>query len=258
MFVALWFALAPQAWADPQFPKLTGRVVDAANVIPADEEARLTQKLAALEQNSHRQLVVATVPDLGGYDISDYGYQLGRSWGIGQKGQNNGTILLVAPNERKVRIEVGYGLEPIITDGLSFIIINQNIIPRFKAGDIPGGIEAGTDALVKQLTLPADQAQKIAAQADQARGDQGGGVSIGTVIFILFVIFFFVLPILRSMGGGGRRSSGWGGPIVWLPGGFGGDDDDRGGGGFGGFGGGGGGFSGGGGSFGGGGASGSW
>ena len=249
------------AWAQ-EFPKLTGRVVDAANVIPDDEEARLTQKLTALEQQSRRQLVVVTVPDLQGYEISDYGYQLGRAWGIGQKDDDNGALLIVAPNERKVRIEVGYGLEPILTDGMSFLIINNAIVPRFKAGDLPGGIEAGTDAIIKQLTLPAEEAQKIAAQADQQR-DQGGDLSFGQVIFILFIIFFFVLPVMRSMFGGRRyRGSGVGGAvgnvILWEALNHMGRGGHDGWGGGGGFGGGGGGFSGGGGSFGGGGSSGSW
>ncbi|KMS60359.1 methanol dehydrogenase [Novosphingobium barchaimii LL02] len=250
----------PQAFAQaagPQFPKLTGRVVDAANVIPATEEAQLTQKLAALETQSRRQLVVVTLPSLGGYEISDYGYQLGRYWKIGQKGDNNGTILIVAPNERKVRIEVGYGLEPVLTDGMSFLIINNQILPRFKAGDMPGGIAAGTDAIIKQLTLPPEEAQKIAAQADKQRAEGGDDLSIGTVIFILVVIFFFVLPIMRAASGGGRRRGGFGGPIVWLPGGLGGGSGSGWGGGGGGDWGGGG-FGGGGGSFGGGGSSGSW
>jgi uncharacterized protein len=252
----------PQAWAQDsnslKFPKLTGRVVDAANILPPAEETQLTQKLKALEKQSRRQLVVATVPSLNGYEISDYAYQLGRTWGIGQKGDNNGAILLVAPNERKVWITVGYGLEPVLTDGISFLITRDAILPKFKAGDMPGGIMAGTNAIIKQLTLPPEEAQKIAAQADKERADSRDDISPGAVIFILVVIFFFVLPILRSTMGGGRRSSGFGGPIIWMPGGFGGDDDDRGGGGWGGGFGGGGGFSGGGGSFGGGGAGGSW
>ena len=111
--------LLPGAAVAQQFPALSGRVVDAANVIPPDEEARLTQKLALLETQSHRQLVVATIPDLQGYDIADYGYQLGRAWGIGSKDKNDGALLIVAPNERKLRIEVGYGLEGVLTDGLS-------------------------------------------------------------------------------------------------------------------------------------------
>ncbi|SFF73112.1 uncharacterized protein SAMN05518801_10132 [Novosphingobium sp. CF614] len=248
--------LVPQAGMAQEFPKLTGRVVDAANIIPDAEEARLTQKLAALEQQSRRQLVVATIPDLQGYEIADYGYQLGRNWGIGQKGDDNGALLIVAPNERKVRIEVGYGLEPVLTDGMSFLIINKAIVPRFKQDDMAGGIEAGTDAIIKQLTLPPEEAQKIAAEADQQR-QQGGGFPFGAVVFIAVILIFFVIPMIREARGGGRRRFG-GGPIIWAPGLFGHDDDHRGGGGWGGGGFGGGGFSGGGGSFGGGGSSGSW
>jgi len=243
---------AAPASADPQFPKLTGRVVDDANVIPDDVEARLTQKLAGLEAQSHRQFVIATIPDLQGYEISDYGYQLGRNWGIGDKERNDGVLLIVAPNERKVRIEVGYGLEGVLPDGMGFLIVNNDIVPRFKAGDMPGGIEAGADAIIKQLTLPADQAQQIAAQAVKESKESQQGIPFGAVIFMLFVFFFFVLPILRAATGHGGRRRGLG-PIVWIPGGGG-----CGGGGGGGWGGGGGGFSGGGGSFGGGGASGGW
>lgn len=264
VLLAFGTLLAQQAAAEPTFPKLTGQVVDDADLLNPQQEAQLTQKLAALEKNSGRQLVVVTLPSLQGYDISDFGYQLGRAWGIGEKDKNTGALLIVAPNERKVRIEAGYGLEPIITDGLSFLIINNQILPRFKADDYPGGIEAGADALIQQLTLPPDQARKVAADADKARKPQKGGFPIGTVIFILIIVFFVVMPMVNEARGGGRRRSGLGGPIIWMPGPFGHDDDDDhwggggwgGGGGFGG--GGGGGFSGGGGSFGGGGASGSW
>lgn len=248
---------AQSAVAAPEFPKLTGRVVDAANILPPDVETRLTQKLEALDTQSQRQFVVATVPDLQGYDISDYGYQLGRAWGIGDKTRNDGVLLLVAPNERKVRIEVGYGLEGVLPDGMGFLIVNNDIVPDFKAGNMPAGIEAGADAVIKQLTLPPEQAQQIAAKAVKESKQAGGEeMSLGNVIYILFIIFFFVLPVLRAMtGSGGRRSGGRGSPIIFMPGSFGGGGDGWGGGG-GGFG--GGGFGGGGGSFGGGGASGSW
>jgi uncharacterized protein len=236
-----------------QFPALTGRVVDAANIIPADVEARLDQKLAALETQSRRQVVVTTLPSLNGYEISDYGYQLGRAWGIGSKDKNDGALLIVAPNDRKVRIEIGYGLEGILTDGLSSLIIQQAILPRFKAGDMPGGIEAGADAMIAQLVLPEEEARKVAAEAQPASQGQSGGISLGTIIFLLFFFFFFILPLLRSLGGGRRyRSSGVGPVIIW------GGGSGFGGGGGGSWGGGGGGFSGGGGSFGGGGSSGSW
>ena len=142
LLLALLAALASPATAQT-FPALSGRVVDAANLLSPADEAELTGKLQALEQASTRQLVVATVPDLEGRPIEDYGYQLGRHWGLGQKEANNGIILLVAPNERRVRIEVGYGLEPIITDALSWQIINGQILPRFahrrEVTDVLGG-----------------------------------------------------------------------------------------------------------------------
>jgi uncharacterized protein len=161
--------------AAQNFPALTGRVVDGANLLSPADEAELTGKLQALQQASSRQLVVATVPDLQGYPIEDYGYQLGRKWGIGQKEANNGTILLVAPTERRVRIEVGYGLEPIITDALSWQIINQTILPRFKADDYPGGIKAGADALIGQLGAPPEVAEQKALEA--ARQRQAGAAN---------------------------------------------------------------------------------
>ena len=258
LLLALLFT-APAA--AQEFPKLTGRVVDNANLLSPADEAALTAKLEALEQASTRQLVVATVPDLQGYPIEDYGYRLGRTWEIGQSEANNGTILLVAPNERKVRIEVGYGLEPILTDALSHLIIQNAILPRFKAGDFAGGINAGTDEIIKQLQAPPEQAEQRALEAaaqrqqQQARGGDGG--SIMPLIFWGMVFLFVILPMMRG-GRRGRKYRRRGGmPIViWGPG-FGG-----GGGGFGGFGGGGGGFGGGfgggGGGFGGGGASGGW
>ena len=253
--LALALLLLPGLARAQSFPELTGPVVDQAGIIPADEEARLAQKLTALKAQSQRELVVVTLSDLQGYEISDYGYQLGRHWQLGTKDKNEGAILIVAPKERKVRIEVGYGLEPVLTDGLSSLIINQQIVPRFKASDMPGGIEAGTDAIIKQLTLPADQAAQIAAKAQKQ--DKPEGVQFGVVIWLIIFFLFFVLPLLRRMGGGRHyRGSGLGPVIVWevLNAAA---HASRGGGG-GGWGDGGGSWGGGGGSFGGGGASGNW
>jgi uncharacterized protein len=210
-------ALAAPARADPSFPPLTGRVVDAANVLPPEVEARLTQKLSGLQIQSGRQLVVATLPDLQGYDIADYGYQLGRAWEIGAKGKNDGAILIVAPKERKLRIEVGYGLEGTLTDGLSSLIISQQIVPRFKDGDIPGGVEAGTDEIIRVLTLPPEEAAKLAAEASKAPDE--GGFDWFTLIFIAFIFLFFILPLFRRMRGGRRYSSGGFVPVVWDSGG---------------------------------------
>jgi uncharacterized protein len=238
--------LAAPALADPSFPPLTGRVVDD-----------LTGKLAALEQKTGDQLVVVTLPSLQGYEISDYGYQLGRAWGIGRKDKNTGALFIVAPTEKKVRVEVGYGLEPVLTDAMSSVILNSQVLPRFRQGDISGGVVAGTDALIQQLGLDPAQAQAnaqqaAAMQADQeAHGQPRRHETIGTLFSIL--LFFFVVSAFFR---GGRRGGGMGWilPMMFMSGGFGGRDrdDDWGGGG-----GGGGGFSGGG-SFGGGGASGGW
>ena len=255
MMAALLLVAAP-AFAQV-FPPLTGRVVDTANIIPDGDEAALTAKLANLEAQSGRQLVVATIPTLDDgagrtYAIEDYGYRLGRTWGIGEKGVNNGVILLVVPNDRKLRIEVGYGLEPILTDALSSVIISTQITPQFKAGNFPAGITAGVDAIAAQLLLPPDEAAK---RAQSIVKNQGEKVDVGTAIFWLFIFLFFILPMIWPLffpGKRGRRLGG--GPIIIWGGGSGGGGGGWGGGGFGG----GGGFSGGGGGFGGGGSSGGW
>ena len=127
----LWLMSAPTL-AAPTFPKLTGRVVDDAQVLPPDVEAALTAKLAALEAANGTQLVVVTLPDLKGYDIGDYGYQLGRAWGIGQKGKDNGVLLAVFPEDRKMRIETGYGLEGALPDAVAGKIIEQEMAPAFR------------------------------------------------------------------------------------------------------------------------------
>lgn len=248
--LAVLFALAAPALAEPKFPPLTGRIVDDAHLLSPETTQKLDGELAQLEQQTGHQLVVATVPDLQGYEIEDYGYQLGRTWQIGRKGINDGVILLVAPKERKVRIEVGYGLEPVLTDALSNVILQRKVLPQFKAGHMEQGIVDGTEALIQQLALPEDQARQNVAQAEQAqqRAQQDQAPPIPVIIAV--VVIFFILAGLFSRGGGGlwwllpfllssgNRRDGWGG------GGWGG--------------GGGGGFSGGGGSFGGGGSSGNW
>jgi uncharacterized protein len=274
ILAALLTLIAAPLAAQPQFPALTGRVVDNADILTPEAEAALTAKLAALETQSQRQLVVATIADLEGYEVADYGYQLGRAWGLGDETRNDGAVLIVAPNDRKVRIEVGYGLEGYLTDALSSLIIQNQILPAFRSGDFPGGINAGTDAIIAQLQLPPEEAAKVASEAGQTR-ESDGGFPFGVLIWIAFLFFFIILPIMAGRGRRRRYRSNGNGPwgsrglgdtardvILWevgsaiargiISGGGG-----RGGGG-GGFGGGGGGFSGGGGSFGGGGASGGW
>ena len=248
-------ALALLLFATPAaaltFPDLGGqRVVDDAHVISDATKTDLTAKLADLETKTGRQVVVVTLPSLQGDDIADYGYQLGRTWGIGQKGQNNGVLFIIAPTEHKVRIEVGYGLEPIITDALSSQILQEQVLPKLRSGDTDGAVSAGTAAIIGQLS--ADPATATAnVQQATAQAHSRGGSPFGA-IFGLIIMFGIFSLIFRRHGGGGM---GWLLPMMIL-------GSGRGGGGWGGGGwsgvGGGGGFSGGGGSFGGGGASGSW
>ncbi len=239
---ALVLAVAP-ARAAPTFPPLTGRVVDDAHVLSAQTQADLTAKLAALEQKTSDQVVVVTLPSLQGLEIEDYGYQLGRAWGIGEKGKNNGAILIVAPTEHKVRIEVGYGLEPVLTDALSSVILQEQVLPKFRAGDVEGGVVAGTDAIIAQLDLDPAQAQAANKAAAQQPARHPNPIP---VILLLVFVFFALRALFGRRGGGGM----WALPFLFMGGG--------GGSGGGGFSGGGGGFSGGGGSFGGGGSSGGW
>ena len=267
------------------FPPLTGRVVDQADLLNPEQEAELTARLEALERASSRQLVVATISSLQDLEIADYGSQLGRHWRIGQEGANNGVVLIVAPNERKMRIEVGYGLEGIMTDALSSRIIRETITPRFRDNDYAGGILAGADAIIEQLQAPPEAAEARALAAQQAenrtkaRRGSGGG-SIFPFLILIPILFFIVLPMVGAGFAGRRyrrgvsiwgptsgRGRGRGGSgLGWMLMGMalsnmnrrGGGGSSWGGGGSSWGGGGGGGFSGGGGSFGGGGASGGW
>ena len=130
--------------AQPAFPALTGRVVDEAGLLSSADKQALTQQLAALEAKSTDQLVVVTLKSLQGYEIADYGYRLGRAWGIGQgTRKDNGVLLIVVPSQRKVRIEVGRGLEPTLTDATSRLIIENRILPAFRRGDFSAGVLAG-------------------------------------------------------------------------------------------------------------------
>ena len=227
----LWTAALQAA---PAFPTLSGRVVDEAALMSRKQAHQLTQQLAAFEKRSGIQLVVVSVDSLDGETIEEYGYQLCRHWGIGQKGKNNGVLLLIAQDERKVRIEVGYGLEGALPDAIAANIIQTRILPAFKRGDMVAGVVAGSQSIMKAL---AGEYQPV----EQPKSDSDGG----PWLFILVVIAMIVLHNLRGGGGGpgGRRRA------AYMAGGFGaGSFGGRGGGG----------FSGGGGSFGGGGASGGW
>ena len=214
LLVGLWLAVLVAATPalGQTFPKLGGRVVDEANLLAPPQEAALTAKLAALEARTGRQFVVATLPSLEGRTIEDYGYRLGRAWGIGDEARDDGVILLVAPKERKVRIETGYGARVFLTDAVSSVIIRNSILPRFKAGDYPGGIIAGADAIVTTLELPPAEAARRAKEIGAAEARRPQGSNPFPIILIVIVFFFVISSIARRSGGkrfrGGRGRGG--------------------------------------------------
>ena len=226
----------------PKFPALTGRVVDEAGLLNPEAERDLAGRLAGLEKQTGAQGVVATVSSLDGYTIEEYANRLARQWALGQAETNNGVLLLIAPNERKVRIEVGYGLEGELTDALASRIIHEQILPWFRTGRFESGIIKGTEAMIGVLggqPLPAPSGRPATVALNSVEGALYLVLAIG--VFILF-------SKMRDVGvsGVGRRrrglyQSGWGGGTYGGAGGF------RSGG-----------FGGGGGSFGGGGSSGGW
>nr|WP_230772752.1 TPM domain-containing protein [Sphingomonas sp. Leaf4] len=217
----LWLALVllgAAAGAQAQtFPKFTGLVVDDAGVLPAETRAALTTKLEALQRDTKRQLVVATIADTQGFPLDEYGYKLGRAWGVGLKDADNGAILFIAPNnpagQRGPRLEVGYGLEPVLTDAVSATIVRTLMVPRLRAGDIPGAMTTGTDAVVAQLRAAPEEAQaKVDAaikefdRAQPRARSSGGGVPVVAIV----VILIFVVMLIALSAGRKRRAGPWG------------------------------------------------
>lgn len=235
------------ARAAPTFPPLTGRVVDDAGILSPQTQEHVTALLAEEEKETGNQVVVATLKSLQGYTIEQYGYQLGRAWGIGRKGKDNGALLIVVPSAHAVRIEVGYGLEGALTDAQGKVIIDQFMLPAFRRGDYDQGVTAGTEAIVKVLggvRFPPSGQNETSSDRDQRVTGGGFHLPLIVILVLVWLVFGRILwPLLFLSAGWNSRGFGGGG---------------FGGGGFGGGGFGGGGFSGGGGSFGGGGASGGW
>jgi uncharacterized protein len=279
LLVAVAVGGAAQPAAALDVPPLTGRIVDAAHLLPADLAASLTAELAAHEARTGNQVALLTLPSLQGEPLEEFSHRVATTWRLGQKGTDNGVLILVVPNDRKVRIEVGYGLEGTLTDLKSSRIIREEMVPRFREGDFSGGIAAGVKAVLGTIegtyTTPE---RKRGTAGDTADGSWGiffvalvvgiltaaiighhwKGSSVGSVMaFVLalssgwflaltaaFIVMVMTVPF-AWMSGSSRRtySPGWGGGNL---------------GGFSSGGGLGGGFSGGGGGFGGGGASGKW
>lgn len=259
--VLLLLALLAGALAQ-SLPALTGRVVDNAGMIDAATKAALVEKLAAFEAKSSDQIVVATIPDLGGEAIEPYANRLFRHWSLGQAGENNGILLLVSRDDRRMRIEVGYGLEGTLTDLHSKLILENTLTPAFRAGDFAGGISAAVDDIIMVLE---GNGEELEARAERNRADESFDDWIETTLIVIWLsilagafLFAVLAPIFgRKLGPGRYR---WLGVTMEYGGASGGGSS--GGGGSSSSGGswssGGGGFSGGGGSSGGGGASGSW
>ncbi len=264
IFVTLCLALT-SAHAEPKFPALTGRIVDEARILSAADKAELEATLKELEGKSSDQIVIYTAPSLQGYEIEDFGYRLGRAWKIGQAGVNNGIVLIIAPNERKVRIEVGRGLEPLMTDSMSSTIIQNTILPGFRRGDFPAGIKAGVRDIKDVLLGDAEEVKKRARALKRPSNVDSDIVPliIFGVILAIFIWNFVAQARQQQLAANAnpnaaRRRRLGDGRVIVLPGGWGGSGGWSGGGGWSSGGGSGGGFSGGGGDFGGGGSSGSW
>jgi uncharacterized protein len=225
-----WGAIAHAALP----PRPEGPVYDGAGVIPDVTEAQLDAKLRALSKETGKTLVVATVPSLDDRAVEEYAVELFETWGIGDAEKDEGALILVAPTERRTRIEVGLGSEAVLPDALAGRIIDQQMIPLFKQGDFGGGIAAATNAVIEQLKREPTDAKAVAAAAERAEAqdrNQDDG-EFGMVLFWLFVFFFFILPIIMSFARGGRKYRGkrrrddddddddWGGPvIIWGGGG---------------------------------------
>jgi uncharacterized protein len=198
--------------ADLNFPPLSGRVVDQANVLSADTRAGLTGKLKDLEEKSGIQLVVATISSLQGEEIEPYANELFRTWKLGEAKKSNGVLFLIAPTEHRVRIEVGYGLEGTLTDATSKIIIANAVAPRFKAGDFNGGVSRGVDDIITTLTTDSADWQKRPV----VRNEEGAPALIGLAVpLLVLVIFVFIfIRLVHQQGGIGRALlymllSGW-------------------------------------------------
>jgi uncharacterized protein len=255
--VAITFA----TWHAQAFevPPLEGRVNDRAGLLSAATEQRLTQRLAAHEQATGAQLAILTVDSLGGVPIEDYSIRVVESWKLGKKGKDDGVLILVAKSDRKMRIEVGYGLEGTLPDITAGRIVRDVMAPRFRQGDYEGGIAQAVEAVIGKTGGTVDPSAGLSASpstnTDRGQPDTSAkptkakptgilgfvlSIVFGLIKLAFFGIFIVVFLIFSFLGRGGRR----GGGGFYIGGGGGG--------------GGGGGFSGGGGSFGGGGASGDW
>jgi uncharacterized protein len=205
LLALLWVCVAPAQVAaqsaqifvpaTAEFPALTGRVVDGAGILDASTRETLRAKLQSLEEKTGDQLIVATVKSLNGTSVEDYANRLFRHWRLGDKGRNNGVLLVHAPNERKIRIEVGYGLEGTLTDAISKLILSNTIAPRFKENDFNGGMARGVDEIVKVLS--GDTEFKRKAEPSWHWPQIHIVPAIMLALFGLLILYFVSLLILK-------------------------------------------------------------
>ncbi|MFH0799906.1 MAG: TPM domain-containing protein, partial [Pseudomonadota bacterium] len=209
------------------FPKPAGFVNDFAGVMSAGSKSKVEGLLSSFEKSTGIEVAVATLPSLEGRTVEDVAVDLYKEWGIGKKGKDNGALFLVAPNERKVRIEVGYGLEGVLNDALTGRIIDDYVVPRFRAGEVSDGITAGTVAIVRTIadkegiafdTGSVDDAGVYTEIPDPPPEHKKGGPlrTAGKVLFVIFLIYLFIrhpwlFLLVLNMSGGGRGGGGFGG-----------------------------------------------
>jgi uncharacterized protein len=197
VLAVLWvlFLLLPCTAGAKDIPPLTGRIVDQANLLSPEQRQRIESKLAQFEQQTGDQVAVLTIDSLDGEAIEDYANKVARAWGLGRKGKDNGVLLLVAKQDRKMRIEAGYGLEPVLTDLQTKVIQDEVIIPYFKKGDFGGGIEAGVDAILSTIQgRPFQPAPEPAGQPARGKGTP----DFGFLLFLLFILLPFSMSAARS------------------------------------------------------------
>ncbi len=192
LFLTVLIFGSSQVLAQVNYPEPKGYVNDFANIIPAEIEQRIEQNLRDYEAKTTNEIAVVTVNSLEGLSIEGYSIGLAEKWQVGKEGKDNGVILLVAPNEREVRIEVGYGLESVLTDARSKIILDRTIIPEFKKGDFVAGIEKGVAEIIKTITPPIVAATPV-AQIKEVKFDSSAGPIFGLVIAIIVVIIGLIM-----------------------------------------------------------------
>ena len=209
IFLILLLIFLPLS-AFAEFPRPVGFVNDFANVIDSGAKPKLENLLSSFERATAMEIVVATLSSLDEKPIEDVAVDLYKSWGIGKKGKDNGVLFLIAPNERKTRIEVGYGLEGVINDALAGRLIDEYALPRFKSGDMSSGIVFCSAAIVQTIS------QKEGISFDVKAPKKNPLSTAAKIIVFLIMVYLFIrhpwlFLLLISSGGGGRGGGGFGG-----------------------------------------------